>query len=65
MSWIEAFAAQRGLRYEADVDERWLRAWEPYTTLKVPVVRRPGGCFADEYHWRRRRTARAASGERR
>ena len=35
--WLEAFAAQRGLRYEADVDERWLRAWEPYTTLKVPI----------------------------
>jgi hypothetical protein len=35
--WIEAFAAQRGLRYEPDVDERWLRAWEPYTTLKVPI----------------------------
>ncbi|MBX3185984.1 MAG: hypothetical protein KF819_03170 [Labilithrix sp.] len=35
--WIEAFATQRGLRYEADADERWLRAWEPYTTLKVPI----------------------------
>ena len=35
--WIEQFAAQRGLRYEADADERWLRAWEPYTTLKVPM----------------------------
>ncbi len=35
--WIEAFAAQRGLRYEADADERWLRAWEPYTTLKIPM----------------------------
>lgn len=35
--WIEAFASQRGLRYEADADERWLRAWEPYTTLKVPL----------------------------
>ena len=35
--WIEAFATQRGLRYEAEADERWLRAWEPYTTLKVPV----------------------------
>ena len=34
--WIEAFASARGLRYEADADERWLRAWEPYTTLKVP-----------------------------
>ena len=21
--------------------------------IKVPVVRWPGGCFADEYHWRR------------
>lgn len=35
--WIEAFAAQRGLRYEAQADERWLRAWEPYTTLRVPL----------------------------
>lgn len=35
--WIEAFAAQRGLHYEPDADERWLRAWEPYTTLKVPI----------------------------
>ena len=34
--WIAAFAAARGLRYEAEADERWLRAWEPYTTLKVP-----------------------------
>ncbi len=35
--WIESFAAQRGLRYAPDADERWLRAWEPYTTLKVPI----------------------------
>lgn len=35
--WIGAFAQARGLRYEADADERWLRAWEPYTTLKVPL----------------------------
>jgi hypothetical protein len=34
--WIQAVAAQRGLRYEPEADERWLRAWEPYTTLKVP-----------------------------
>jgi hypothetical protein len=34
--WIDAFAQQRGLRYEPEADERWLRAWEPYTTLKVP-----------------------------
>lgn len=35
--WMSAFAQQRGLRYEPDADERWLRAWEPYTTLKVPL----------------------------
>jgi hypothetical protein len=34
--WIDAIARQRGLRYEPEADERWLRAWEPYTTLKVP-----------------------------
>lgn len=33
--WIDALARARGLRYEPDADERWLRAWEPYTTLKV------------------------------
>lgn len=36
VSWVETFAARNGLRYEPDADERWLRAWEPYTTLKVP-----------------------------
>ncbi len=25
---------------------------EALKTLKVPVMRWPGGCFADEYHWR-------------
>src|SRR5215471_13100785 len=35
--WIASFAQQRGLRYEPDADERWLRAWEPYTTLKTPI----------------------------
>jgi hypothetical protein len=34
--WIDGFARSRGLRYEPEADERWLRAWEPYTTLKVP-----------------------------
>ena len=24
---------------------------EALKTLKVPVLRWPGGCFADEYHW--------------
>jgi hypothetical protein len=37
IGWIAQFAAQRGLRYEPDADERWLRAWEPYTTLKMPL----------------------------
>lgn len=34
--WIDAFAQRRGLRYEPEADERWIRAWEPYATLKVP-----------------------------
>ncbi len=37
VGWIAQYAAQRGLRYEPDADERWLRAWEPYTTLKTPT----------------------------
>jgi hypothetical protein len=37
IEWIEKIAALRGLRYEADADQRWLRAWEPYTTLRVPI----------------------------
>jgi hypothetical protein len=37
VGWIAQYAAQRGLRYEPDADERWLRAWEPYATLKMPV----------------------------
>jgi hypothetical protein len=35
--WLAAFAAQRGLRYEPEADERWLRAWEPFSTIRVPV----------------------------
>lgn len=30
------YAARKGLRYEPDADERWMRAWEPFTTVKVP-----------------------------
>jgi hypothetical protein len=37
LPWLPAFAAQRGLRYEADADDRWIRAWEPYTTLRVAI----------------------------
>lgn len=35
--WIAAYAARKGLRYAAEADERWMRAWEPYATLRVPV----------------------------
>jgi hypothetical protein len=35
--WIEDYAARAGLRYEPEVDERWLRVWEPYATLKTPI----------------------------
>ncbi len=35
--WIASLAAQRGLRYEPDADERWLRAWEPFATVRVPI----------------------------
>jgi hypothetical protein len=35
--WIAQFASERGLRYEPEADERWIRAWEPYATLKSPV----------------------------
>jgi hypothetical protein len=37
LPWLSAFAQQRGLRYEPDADERWLRAWEPYATVRVPL----------------------------
>lgn len=35
--WIAQYAARKGLKYEPDADERWLRVWEPYTTLKTPI----------------------------
>ena len=35
--WLVDFAAQRGLHYEPDADERWLRVWEPFATLRVPI----------------------------
>lgn len=35
--WIEAFAAHRGYRYEPDAEEGWLRAWEPFRTLRVAL----------------------------
>jgi hypothetical protein len=35
VGWLVAAAQQLGLRYEPDADERWLRAWEPYATIRV------------------------------
>jgi hypothetical protein len=35
--WLSDYAARKGLRYAPEADERWLRAWEPYATLRVPV----------------------------
>lgn len=35
--WISAYAASRGFRYEPDAEEGWLRAWEPFRTLKVAL----------------------------
>jgi hypothetical protein len=34
--WIADYAARKGLRYSPEADERWMRAWEPYATLRVP-----------------------------
>ena len=35
--WLVEYAASKGFRYTAEADERWMRAWEPYATLRVPV----------------------------
>jgi hypothetical protein len=35
--WLVDYAARKGLRYSPEADERWLRAWEPYATLRVPM----------------------------
>ena len=35
--WLIDYAARKGFRYAAEADERWMRAWEPYATLRVPV----------------------------
>jgi len=36
IAWIADFAARKGFKYQPDADERWIRVWEPYTTLKTP-----------------------------
>ena len=33
-------------------DQAYLRTVEALQRLHVPVVRWPGGCYADTYHWR-------------
>ncbi len=35
--WLVDYAARKGFRYSPEADERWMRAWEPYATLRVPV----------------------------
>jgi len=35
--WLAAWAGGAGFRYAPEPDERWMRAWEPYATLRVPV----------------------------
>src|SRR5690349_10442744 len=35
--WLAEYAARAGLRYEPEPDERWLRVWEPYVTLRTPI----------------------------
>ena len=35
--WMVDFAVRAGLRYEPETDERWIRVWEPYVTLKTPI----------------------------
>jgi hypothetical protein len=36
VGWVAQYAATKGMRYLADADERWLRVWEPFATLKTP-----------------------------
>ena len=35
--WLAVWAGRTGFRYAPEPDERWMRAWEPYATLRVPV----------------------------
>jgi hypothetical protein len=35
-AWLPEFAGRYGFRYEAHADERWLRAFEPFITLRTP-----------------------------
>lgn len=35
--WLAEYALRAGLTYEPEPDERWLRVWEPYVTLRNPI----------------------------
>jgi hypothetical protein len=35
--FIADYAARKGYKYSPEADERWLRVWEPYATLKTPI----------------------------
>ncbi len=35
--WLADFALRAGLTYEPEPDERWLRVWEPYVTMRNPI----------------------------
>jgi len=35
--WLAEYAARKGFRYAPEADERWLRAWEPFATLRAPI----------------------------
>lgn len=35
IAWLAQVASRRGLRYQPAPDERWIRVWEPYVTLRV------------------------------
>jgi hypothetical protein len=35
--WLAEYAGRKGFRYSPEADERWMRAWEPYATLRVPT----------------------------
>lgn len=36
-AWLVEYAGRKGFRYSPEADERWMRAWEPYATLRVPM----------------------------
>jgi hypothetical protein len=35
--WLTDFALRAGFKYEPEPDERWLRVWEPFVTLRNPI----------------------------